>query len=345
MGTTVQEKKFNAWKHGLLDISKRNKMMNYRKTKRTTLDISVPDIDSLYQRIVVNEETISFKKRVDTSQDTKLAELFYLMDKVSAPVELATGEISSPLPIDEMNRSVKQLRAKAKLSQEEKGINILYLSFGFLEWRQKTNDTTLLSPLVLVPVSIELASITSPYTLSRFDEDIVINPTLEYALASDFGIQLPEFDSTSDGIQTYLKKVDSIVKSSGWRVVHEVNLGLLSFLKIVMYKDLEKYKDFIFENPVIKAFCGDPSRLPQVKDAWINYNHDLTPCNETWQVVNADASQQDAVLLAKKGVSFVLQGPPGTGKSQTITNIIAESLANGKKVLFVSEKMAALSVV
>ena len=345
MGTTVQEKKFNAWKHGLLDISKRNKMMNYRKTKRTTLDISVPDIASLYQRIAVNEETISFKKRVDTSYDTKLTELFYLMDKVSAPVELATGEISSPLPIDEMNRTVKQLRAKAKLSQEEKGINILYLSFGFLEWRQKANDTPLLSPLVLVPVSIELASITSPYTLSRLDEDTVINPTLEYALASDFGIQLPEFDGTSDDIQTYLKEVDSIVKPSGWRVVHEVNLGLLSFLKIVMYKDLEKYRDCIFENPVIKAFCGDPSELPQVEDAWINYNHDLIPCNETWQVVNADASQQDAILLAKKGVSFVLQGPPGTGKSQTITNIIAESLADGKKVLFVSEKMAALSVV
>ena len=50
-------------------------------------------------------------------------------------------------------------------------------------------------------------------------------------------------------------------------------------------------------------------------------------------------------MYAKRNISFVLQGPPGTGKSQTITNIIAESLAEGKKVLFVSEKMAALEVV
>jgi very-short-patch-repair endonuclease len=49
--------------------------------------------------------------------------------------------------------------------------------------------------------------------------------------------------------------------------------------------------------------------------------------------------------LSKKGISFVLQGPPGTGKSQTITNIIAEAISDGKKVLFVSEKMAALEVV
>lgn len=88
------------------------------------MDISAPDMTTLYQRIALNNETISFKKRVDTSQDIKLTELFYLMDKVSAPVELAIGEISSPLPIEEMNRTVKQLRAKARLSQEEKGINI-----------------------------------------------------------------------------------------------------------------------------------------------------------------------------------------------------------------------------
>ena len=51
-------------------------------------------------------------------------------------------------------------------------------------------------------------------------------------------------------------------------------------------------------------------------------------------VVDADSSQQDAIMLAKNGISFVMQGPPGTGKSQTITNIIAQGLADGKKILF-----------
>ena len=53
----------------------------------------------------------------------------------------------------------------------------------------------------------------------------------------------------------------------------------------------------------------------------------------------------DALTLASKGQSFVLQGPPGTGKSQTITNIIAQAIGEGKKVLFVSQKTAALEVV
>ena len=46
-----------------------------------------------------------------------------------------------------------------------------------------------------------------------------------------------------------------------------------------------------------------------------------------------------------KGSNLVVQGPPGTGKSQTISNIIANALAVGKRVLFLAEKQAALEVV
>ena len=67
--------------------------------------------------------------------------------------------------------------------------------------------------------------------------------------------------------------------------------------------------------------------------------------HDTFQVLDADSSQQEAIEIVKSGRSLVLQGPPGTGKSQTIVNLISELLANGKKILFVCEKMAALDVV
>jgi len=67
--------------------------------------------------------------------------------------------------------------------------------------------------------------------------------------------------------------------------------------------------------------------------------------DSAFQVLDADSSQQEAIEAAKAGLSFVLQGPPGTGKSQTIANIIAEFLAKGRRVLFVSQKIAALEVV
>jgi DNA replication protein DnaC len=113
-----------------------------------------------------------------------------------------------------------------------------------------------------------------------------------------------------------------------------------------MYNDLSKNKDSIASNPIVRTISGDAASSNKIPEFIFDFDYDknITPA-EMFQVVDADSSQQDAILCAKKGISFVLQGPPGTGKSQTITNIIAECLADGKKVLFVSEKMAALEVV
>ena len=66
---------------------------------------------------------------------------------------------------------------------------------------------------------------------------------------------------------------------------------------------------------------------------------------EIIQVIDADASQTKVIEEVRSGSNLVVQGPPGTGKSQTITNIIAAATHDGKSVLFVAEKMAALSVV
>jgi predicted DNA-binding WGR domain protein len=62
-------------------------------------------------------------------------------------------------------------------------------------------------------------------------------------------------------------------------------------------------------------------------------------------VVSCDATQASAIARARTGASYIIQGPPGTGKSQTITNLIADYVARGKRVLFVCEKRAAIDVV
>lgn len=181
--------------------------------------------------------------------------------------------------------------------------------------------------------------------LSLHEDEIVINPTLSYKLENDFGIKPPEFDE-SDDISAYFSKVNKTVKAQGWKVIPETAPSLLSFLKNNMYRDLKTHKDLILENPVVRTLSGDPRALTREISELNNYDHDSNSKPEdTYQVVDADASRQDAIICAKKGLSFVLQGPPGIGKSQTITNIIAKCLADGKKVLFVSEKMAALDVV
>lgn len=339
------EVKYKKWKDALFDTSKRNKLINYRKTKRTTLEITEPNLPTLYQRIVLNGETITFIRKKSTASDQRVDAMVNLLKRLGAPLELIEGEINGTMPPDDLNRTLKQLRNKARQSQEERGINILYLCFGFLTWHRKDGDNDpLYSPLILVPVNIELRSAASSFMLTKLDEEVLINPTLEYVLRNERGIKLPDFNSAED-VTLYLDAVRNVVKPLGWNVTKEVNLGLLSFLKMVMYRDLDEHRDAIFSNSVIRAFGGDGSGLIQIRPEWKNFDHDSIPYSDCTQVVEADASQQDAIFLSRQGVSFVLQGPPGTGKSQTITNIIAQALADGKKVLFVSEKMAALSVV
>lgn len=348
MNTALINKKVEYWENQLLDLGKRNKMISFRETKRATLRILEPDFVSLYGRLVVKEEELTFQKPVDKDSDIRVYSVLSLMDSLSAPVEVKLGDIKTAGTVEESKKTLKDLRNKARLSLDEQGTNILYLVFGFVEWREKGSkdkDNWIKSPLILVPVSIALESLNAPYVLKKYEDDLVVNPTLAYLFERDYGITLPEFDPDEDSLESFMTKMEQLVDVRGWRVLRETSLGLVSFLKISMYKDLLNNEEDIKKNPIIQAFAGDSTALHVDAIDSIDFNHDNGKSSDLYQVVDADSSQQDAILLSQKGISFVMQGPPGTGKSQTITNIIAQGLADGKKILFVSEKMAALEVV
>ena len=328
--------KIEVWKTKLLDLGKRNRLLNYRETKRSSLSIQFPLCSDLYNSFVLNEKPLIFP---------------YIRDEGESEDEYEDDEevfdtVKTNQSQTETQRTLKALRDKAKIALEEQGVNILYLSFGFLKWREAEHSNYWYnSPILLVPVSLNIKSIASPFILKLHDDEIVVNPTLAYKLENDFGLNLPEYKE-GEALNTLLSEISRRTAANGWEVISETGLSLLSFLKINMYNDLSKHKESIVSNPIVRTLSGDASASNVISDDVIDYDYDrkLTP-QEIFQVVDADSSQQDAILCAKRGISFVLQGPPGTGKSQTITNIIAECLADCKKVLFVSEKMAALDVV
>jgi very-short-patch-repair endonuclease len=328
--------RIDKWKKRLLDLGKRNRLINYKETKRSNIKIVSPELAGLYKRLVINENALEFPYPIEENYD----------DEESHGV-VSNGDIQTNHTTNEQQKTLRNLREKAKTAIEEQGVNILYLTFGFLKWKESLESEQIItSPIVLVPVTLTLESITSPFVLSLHEDEIVVNPALIYKLENDFGITFPEFDGHEDDVTKYLGRINEIAAKNKWEVAIETGLSLLSFLKINMYKDLDKNKDKIEAHPVLKALSGDVSQVKTLPEEYNNYDHDNnTRPIDLYQVVDADSSQQDAILYSKKGISFVLQGPPGTGKSQTITNIIAESLADGKKVLFVSEKMAALQVV
>ncbi|MEM9311790.1 MAG: DUF4011 domain-containing protein, partial [Pseudomonadota bacterium] len=119
----------------------------------------------------------------------------------------------------------------------------------------------------------------------------------------------------------------------------QVTLAHFNYRKMSLVRD---YASLIAETGDQASFDRLFSIAPRDVDTQVP---EPLAMREQWNVVPSDATQDAAVAMARSGDSFIIQGPPGTGKSQTITNLIADFAARGKRVLFVCEKRAALDVV
>ena len=238
---------------------------------------------------------------------------------------------------------IKNIKKKSKVMLEETGVNVAYMAFGFICWKEGNEpESTFRAPILLVPIQLEQESSTAPFHIKANGDEIVVNSTFAYKMDMEYGVKLPDYDD--EGIFAYFQKIEKTVKKLSWSVSHECKIGIFSFQKINMYRDLKDNSDAVLANPMIRQLLGEADAQNVSNDS----SGDIpitNPLVELHCVVDADSSQIEAIEMAKSGKSFVLQGPPGTGKSQTITNIIAECLSDGKKVLFVSEKLAALNVV
>ena len=342
------DKKIGFWKTKLLDLGKKNKLIHSplpksaKRISRTSLIIEKPDSKEVWNILYKKEHSIQFA--VNIKPDTNNSSEEPKTEGTLFPNGYKTNQ-----PVSEACKTLLTLKNKARVYMENKGMNALYMAFGFLNWQENgAEGDELRSPLVLLPVTISQDSIISPVVITKTDDDPLGNNALQQRLKKDFDIEIPDFDA-EENLNTYLKKIQNICSSHhlGWNVeMNTVQIMMVSYLKMAVYNDMEKHEKEISTNPVVKALNGSSGA--------VNYknipksgsiDHDSADPKTVYSVVDADSSQQDAIELAKSGTSFVLQGPPGTGKSQTITNIIAELLGQGKKVLFVSEKMAALEVV
>jgi very-short-patch-repair endonuclease len=256
--------------------------------------------------------------------------------------------LTSSLSETQLTRALYNLRARARTAAEEQGVNVLFVAFGLLHWIDPETKEEAQSPVVLAPVKLEKERGRDAYAIELVEDDLLLNPTLAYKLKTDFDLHLPDLPETLEeaGVAAYVEQVRALIANrAGWALTADAILGVFSFQKINLYQDLAEYQNLYAAHPIIAAL-GSGTPLPPPPQTILATELDArVPPSNSYQVVDADASQQEAIEAVKAGASFVLQGPPGTGKSQTITNIIAECLAAGKHVLFVSQKMAALEVV
>lgn len=340
-----------TWKDKLIDLTKRNPLLYFKETKTSTLKITNPTASKIFDLLVNKDKKLYFPQLSDDFVQLDLIEEEIKSSKENAAKyrALKPNECSTNVEDDRLNNILYNLKLKSKSSLEEMGVNTLYLAVEFLHWYESQDSKAeIISPLFLIPVSIKREAPSKPYFIELFEEDVIINPVLAKKLKNDFNVDLPEFDEQSDFDQTLEKLTGLLILESRWFVAKESYLGIFQFLKLIMYKDLEINHEIAIGHPIISALAGDLSKFSNQDFSPIPDENDLDEkilLSSCFQVLDADPSQQKAIVAAKEGYSFVLQGPPGTGKSQSIANMIAECLSDNKKVLFVSQKMAALEVV
>lgn len=267
-----------------------------------------------------------------------------------------SGAVRTDLEPAELRRRLTTLRRKDREWEEEQGLNVLFLAVGFLHWTDVDHKPAE-SPLALIPCDLERESVVGPWFLKRENDEVEANVTLAYLLQKRFEFEIPEYEE--QGLPEYLAAVEEKVATRGWTVTPDLSLGAFAFSKLAMYEDLERMRAEGVAHPLVLRLAGGrpetegavpdaaaPSALPEDEALAGGKLDDLLKVRDQYTVVDADFSQLRAIEMARRGdCDQVIHGPPGTGKSQTITNMIAGLLADGKRVLFVSEKTAALDVV
>jgi hypothetical protein len=265
----------------------------------------------------------------------------------STDVQLATR-----LGPDALQKKLLKIAREAQTAEEESGVNILYLAMGFLTWYEdKASSLPREAPLILLPVELVRNAKTSTYDIRARDEDALTNLPLQQRLRDDFGIDLPELEIGEDWKPSdYFAQVEDVTTPhQRWKIdTDAVLLGFFSFSKLLMYRDLaiEAWPDDALANHVLtRGLLYEGFEREEPLFSTSDRLDDVLPPEKLYHVVDADASQAKVIEEVRSGRNLVIQGPPGTGKSQTITNIIAAAVKEGKRVLFLAEKMAALSVV
>ena len=353
------QRKLDTERDELLDLSLRNPLINYRLFKARGVEVVDESPPNVYRILVQEGKAMSFLPKPEPDEDENL-QLFEEDEMEKDSVQHIDNKLQTDYSPAELQSRLRKTHDIAKIAIGEQGVNTLYLALGMLQWYEsESSDILRRAPLILIPVEIDRTSVRARFRIRYTGEDIGTNLSLQERLKSDFDIQLPSIPEVEDlegfNVQSYYQTVVasivdvSIDETNRWSVNDSaIALGFFSFTKFLMYHDLDAAKwgdEALLQHPVLQSlletgFQEPKSTIPD--DAQID---DYLNPIETHHVVDADSSQALAIHDVSQGRNLVIQGPPGTGKSQTITNLIAEAIAGGKRVLFVSEKMAALEVV
>ena len=349
-------RRIGEWANRLLQLNRRNNLL-YFKPGRSAVGIVNIVPNQLDERLRKSRQGLEFPYAPHAQSRRRGLASQVDPDHADEPT-VQPGDVTTDCDPADLQRRLRNLQRRDREWEEEQGINVLFLAIGFLNWVDVDGERAR-SPLLLIPCNLERESPRDPFRLVREDDDTVVNPTLRHQLAV-MGIELPSFgnESTEDEpVEAYIGRVGALTRSrADWSVDSGIVVGTFSYSKLAMYEDLMRMSKQGIRSDLTHLLAEAASRrgggrsegasaTPRDHDLVGGRLDDLLDMRDQYTVLPADFSQLRAIEEARRGENLVIHGPPGTGKSQTIANLIATLIADGKRVLFVSEKTVALDVV
>lgn len=347
--------KQKIWERKLLDLSLRNNLLNLHIT-RNMLQLVDIDINNL-------EDTLSDGKSffIMPNPNAEVLRKYNLFSQPlhqSSPLyqlandELKHNRLLSHYHHQDLDNILVYIHKNAKQAIDENGSSTLYLAVGLLKWfDRKTPEQPRYSPILLLPVEISRRSVNSKFTLKSREEETMVNITLVEFLRQEYELnlsgleQLPTDEKGVDVAKVMGMLRQAIKNLKGWDIMEQVVLGNFSFSKLILWKDIVVHHEELLKSDMVRSLVDGKLHFNENHEPHSANGFDNIQSQSIVLPIPTDVSQMEAVLTAQQGHSFILHGPPGTGKSQTITNIIADALYRGKRVLFVAAKKAALDVV
>ncbi len=350
----------------LLDLTYRNRLLNLpNRPSARTIVLHGESSGEIYELLVEQKRSLSFAAIAEDEQEEALPpeELVGSVEITLAQPDLGSEGtrrqggrlLKTRLKSEHLQKRLLEVYYESRTMLEEQGVNVLYLALGQLRYFDpKKPEDVRHAPLVLLPVQLERKTARDRFVVRWSEEDLQENVSLREKLRVDFGLTLPEFPATEDfDVSEYFSQLGEVLTGQkGWSVVTDaIQLGFFSFAKLLMYLDLDPSKwpegkeidrQGLVSGLLGEGFEGSSADIGAEGPAGLDA---VLPVARLQYVVDCDSSQAAAIEAVRRGENLVIQGPPGTGKSQTIANVIATAVADGKTVLFVAEKMAALEVV
>jgi very-short-patch-repair endonuclease len=335
------------------------------KGSRTELDLAAEEWRSQLIDVGGNNRLLYFKKNASTIDFAEAASDG--LSKLLAGEEVLLSKLFPEQKSYEIAlKAAKSLSKKQKEALEEYGVPVAFMGIAMAEFpfgedsavkkdseKLGAKSRTTNAPILLRAAEISQRRGSSDSWSLKLSEDLQLNGVLVHVLMT-LGVEIDEDEilgsklDEEKPVQMILKDFETKTKGISNLVIQtNMILGAFSYQKQPMVNDVTDLQ-VLAKSDLVSALAGVKDSIQKIRsikhDAKLT-DPDYKPVDSEFLILDADASQSYVVNATLGKQNLVVQGPPGTGKSQTIANVIAALAANGRSVLFVAQKRAAIEAV